>query len=76
MRAHVYKKIMCKDIKAGKYKARLVVDGKRVLAIESATALTREREAQALHCLAATGSRLALPLNFGQATPQIKGIIL
>jgi GxxExxY protein len=67
--------VQYKDIKVGKYQADLIVDGKIILEIKAVAALTRAHEAQALHYLTATSSRLALLLNFGQSTLQIKRII-
>jgi hypothetical protein len=43
--------------------------------MENKNALISERYAQALHCLAATGLRLAFLLNFGAPSLQFKRII-
>lgn len=67
--------VQYKDIRVGRYKADLVVDGKIILEMKCAASLTRAHEAQALHYLTATGSRLALLLNFGREALQIKRII-
>jgi GxxExxY protein len=67
--------VQYKGIRVGRYKADLVVDSKIILEIKSAITLTRSHDAQALHYLTATGSRLALLLNFGREALQIKRII-
>ena len=68
--------VQYKDIAVGKYRADFVVDDKIILEIKGSAALVARHEAQALHYLAATGLRLALLLNFGAASLQIKRIIL
>jgi GxxExxY protein len=64
-----------KDIKAGKYRVDLAVDGKIIVEIKAISALASAQEAQAIHYLAATRFRLALLLNFGCESLQIKRII-
>jgi GxxExxY protein len=65
-----------KGIIAGKYSADFIVDNKIVLEIKATSALVPGHEAQAINYLAATGLRLALLLNFGSGSLQIKRIIL
>jgi GxxExxY protein len=65
-----------KETPIGIYKADILVDGKIILEIKASRALTTEHQAQALHYLSATGLRLALLLNFGTPSLQIKRIIL
>jgi GxxExxY protein len=64
-----------KGIEAGKYRMDLSVDGKIIVEIKAVCALTSAHEAQTLHYLAATRYRLALLLNFGCESLQIKRII-
>lgn len=65
-----------KDADVGKYRADVIVDSKIILEIKSVTALVPAHESQALHYLRATGFRLAMLLNFGTDSLQIKRIIL
>jgi len=67
--------VQYKDITAGEYKADFMIDKRVIVEIKSATGLIPAFDAQALHYLAATGMRLALLLNFGQESLQIKRII-
>jgi GxxExxY protein len=67
--------VMYKDQRAGDYRADFVVDGKMILEIKAASTLAPLHEAQALHYLAATRLRLAILLNFGAASLQIKRIV-
>ena len=67
--------VQYKDITVGKYRADFVVDDKIIMEIKASSALVAKHDAQALHYLAATGLRLALLLNFGAASLQIKRII-
>ena len=59
----------------GEYRADFVVDGKIIVEIKAASAITGEHESQALNYLAATGYRLAIILNFGAASLQHKRIV-
>lgn len=59
----------------GHYIADLLVDGKVILELKAVSELTRAHEAQAHNYLAATGLRLALLLNFGAYSLQVKRII-
>jgi GxxExxY protein len=64
-----------KEIRVGEYRADFVIDGKIVLEIKAASALTGAHESQAHHYLAATGLRLAILFNFGAKSLEIKRII-
>ena len=59
----------------GEYRADFLVFDKIVIEIKATSRLIPEHEAQALHYLAATQLRLALLLNFGSRSLQIKRII-
>jgi GxxExxY protein len=67
--------VIYKQVQAGEYRADFLVDGKIILEIKASIGLTSEHYAQALHYLAATGIKLALLLNFGASSLQIKRII-
>ncbi len=60
----------------GKYRADLVVDGKLILEIKATAALIPAHEAQVLNYLKATGLRLAILLNFGTPSLEVKRIVL
>jgi len=64
-----------KDAPVGEYRADFLVDRKIILEIKAAAALNAEHYAQVLHYLTATGLRLALLLNFGSRSLQVKRII-
>lgn len=64
--------VMYKEIRVGEYRADFVIDGKIILAIKAALAMSAAHEAQAHHYLAATGHRLALLFNFGAKSLRIK----
>ncbi len=68
-------RVRYKGVEVGEYRADIIVDRKIVLEIKASTVLTRAHEAQAHHYLAATGLRLALLLNFGRNSLDIKRII-
>ena len=53
-----------------------MVDKKVICEIKAVSSLTREHEAQLLHYLTATNSRLGLLLNFGSKSVQLKRMIL
>ena len=57
--------VMYKEISVGDYRADFVIDGKIILEIKAASAMSPAHEAQAHHYLAVTGLRLALLFNFG-----------
>ncbi len=67
--------VMYKDTPAGEYRADFLIDGKIILEIKAASALTQAHEAQAHHYLTATGLRLAILLNFGTKSLQVKRIV-
>jgi GxxExxY protein len=67
--------ITYKKIQIGKYKADFAIDEKIILEAKAVSALVPRHEAQAIHYLAGTGLRLALLLNFGAESLQIKRLI-
>ena len=68
--------VMYKGTHVGEYRADFVVDDRIVLEIKVASALSPVHEAQAHHYhLVATGLRLAILLNFGTRSLQIRRII-
>jgi GxxExxY protein len=67
--------VLYKSICLGKYRADFVIDDAIIIEVKSISALTAAHEAQAIHYLAATGYRLAMLLNFGATSLQIKRII-
>jgi GxxExxY protein len=58
------------------YFADIVVDRTVVCEIKAVTSLTREHEAQLIHYLTATKTRVGLLLNFGARSVQVKRMIL
>jgi len=64
-----------KQARVGEYRVDFLVDGKIVLEIKAAAALSAEHYAHALHCLTATELRLALLLKFGARSIHFKRII-
>jgi GxxExxY protein len=68
-------KVSYKQIQIGEYRADFVVEGRIVLEIKAVSGLVPAHESQAHHYLAATGIRLAILLNFGAKSLQIKRII-
>jgi len=68
-------KVNYKGLLLGEYRADLVIEKRIILEIKAITSLTAAQEAQALHCLAATGFRLAILLNFGRESLQTKRIV-
>jgi GxxExxY protein len=67
--------ITYKEIPIGKYRADFVIDGKIVLEVKATSTLVSRHESQAIHYLAGTGLRLALLMNFGAESLQIKRLI-
>lgn len=59
----------------GDYVADVVVDDKIIVELKSVSRLTRAHEAQAHNYLVATGLRLAILLNFGEASLRQKRIV-
>lgn len=72
---HVKLPVDYKSISVGEYQADFVIQDKVIIEIKSVSSLVPAHVAQALHYLACTGYRLALLLNFGSKTVQIKRII-
>jgi len=68
-------KVAYKEIQIGEYRADFVIDRRIVLEIKAVSGLVRAHESQAHHYLAATSIRLAILLNFGAKSLQIKRII-
>jgi GxxExxY protein len=64
-----------KDIEVGKYRADFFVENKIILEIKAVDTLVTTHESQAHHYLIATGLRLAILLNFGSKSLQVKRII-
>jgi GxxExxY protein len=67
--------VLYKQAQVGEYRADFLVGGKIILEIKATTSIAAEHYAQALHYLTATGLRLALLLNFGASSLQIKRTI-
>lgn len=65
-----------KGITAGKYRADLLVDGKLIVEIKASSSLISVHQAQALNYLKATGLRLAILLNFGRGSLEVKRLVL
>ncbi len=65
-----------KGVRVGRYRADVLVEGKIVVEIKACSGLTAVHEAQALHYLKATGLRLAILLNFGCVSLQMKRLVL
>jgi GxxExxY protein len=59
----------------GQYEADLVVDEKIIVELKAVSALSAAHIAQAHHYLTATGLRLALLLNFGRESLEMKRIV-
>jgi len=72
---HVTLPVRYKGVSVGDYQADFVIDRKIILEIKSVSLLVPAHVAQAMHYLACTGYRLALLLNFGSKTIQIRRII-
>jgi len=64
-----------KGIQIGQYRTDFIIADKIILEIKAMNGLIPAHEAQALHYLAGTGLRLALLLNFGTESLQIKRLI-
>ena len=65
-----------KGVDVGEYRADFLIEGKIVLEIKACSGLTAVHEAQAIHYLKATGLRLAILLNFGCVSLQMKRLVL
>ena len=64
-----------KAIQIGQYRTDFIIAEKIILEIKAITGLIPAHEAQALHYLAGTGLRLAILLNFGTESLQIRRLI-
>ncbi len=64
-----------KGLVIGEYRADFVVEGKIILELKAATTIAPAHESQAIHYLAMTGLRLALLINFGQVSLEVKRIV-
>jgi GxxExxY protein len=64
-----------KDVLVGEYIADFVIDGKLIVEIKAVSNFNSQHQAQAMHYLAATGSRLALLLNFGTGSLEHRRVI-
>jgi GxxExxY protein len=67
--------VQYKDISVGEYKADLLIDEKIIVEVKALNALIPAHEAQAINYLAATKTRLALLLNFGTESLQVRRLI-
>lgn len=73
--AHKKLPVHYKTLRLGEYEADIVVEDKLILELKAVSALNSAHEAQALHYLAATGYRLAILLNFGEASLKSRRIV-
>jgi len=64
-----------KDVLVGEYIADCIIDGKLIVEIKAVSNFNSQRQAQAMHYLAATGCRLALLLNFGTGSLEHRRVI-
>lgn len=64
-----------KGLPVGNYIADFFVAGQIILELKSATAITDAHKAQAINYLAATGSELAIILNFGEPSLRPERIV-
>ena len=67
--------VFYKEIEVGYYIADLLVDGKIVLELKSASAITGRHEAQAINYLTTTGYELAIIINFGRTSLETKRVL-
>ncbi|MEK7248104.1 MAG: GxxExxY protein [Chloroflexota bacterium] len=67
--------VLYKGTPVGMYYADILVEKRIILEIKAATSIESAHEAQVLHYLTATGLRLALILNFGTPSVQVKRIV-
>ena len=65
-----------KGAEVGLYYADILVEGKVICEIKAVVSLLREHEAQLLHYLKATETRVGLLLNFGAKSVEVKRMIL
>lgn len=74
--AHKCLHVYYKDLLVGEYETDLIVDEKIVLELKAVSAISSAHIAQARHYLAATGLRLAMVLNFGATSLEMKRIVV
>ena len=65
-----------KGTEIGMYFADLLVEGTVICEIKATSALTRGHEAQLLHYLKATNTKVGLLLNFGAKSVSVKRMVL
>ena len=77
IRFEQYKKLPVhyKGVLVGEYEADMVVEDQIVLQLKAVSAFNPAHDAKAHHYLAATGQRLAIPLNFGAESLQQKRVV-
>jgi GxxExxY protein len=68
--------VLYKGTDVGFYYADLVVERTVVCEIKAVASLAREHEAQLIHYLTATNTKVGLLLNFGSKSVQLKRMIL
>ena len=64
-----------KGLVVGEFRPDFVAEGKIILELKAAAALAPVHQSQAVHYLAMTGLRLAILINFGRASLQIRRIV-
>ena len=67
--------VLYKNVSVGDYRPDFVVDDRIIIEIKAVSDLASAHESQAHHYLVATGMRLAILLNFGARSLQIRRII-
>jgi len=67
--------IVYKGVELGIYRPDVVVDKSIILEIKASSALVDAHAAQAIHYLTATGLHLAILLNFGKQSLEMKRIV-
>jgi GxxExxY protein len=68
--------VIYKGTEIGMYFADLLVEGAVICEIKAISALTRAHEAQLLHYLEATNTKVGLLLNFGAKSVSVKRMVL
>jgi GxxExxY protein len=67
--------VFYKGVEIGEYYADILVDGLVICEIKAVQRLLSEHEAQLMHYLKATGTRVGLLLNFGWTSVQVKRLV-
>ena len=67
--------VLYKNVSVGDYRPDFVVDDRIIIEVKAVSDLASAHESQAHHYLVATGMRLAILLNFGARSLQIRRII-